>query len=1156
MNRTLLDLRGLVLHALHSGRDPDADRVAGHDINTPGHCLENFITRYWLPFTGLHRINDIIAVRDAGNNYRRRLYPAYKQHRREISDEVKQATRAAEQAVTGFLERMGVIQVWVDGTEADDVLAYLVKRLPGRLTIHTRDADLIQLASDRVLVIQMEEIRYDYEDKAGNRIAPHHLALYKSLVGDTSDGYKGIGGFGPARWRQLQELYGLDGLDELHDAVRQMDFMPLRDALDADPNQPLLRNLLDHRDEWLTSWQLASLHPELCEGFRDGAYTRIQWSKRLPNAEEVRQWLDRYGCLHLHHSIESALPYRVLVDADNFETTLADARELFATSPYIAFDLETSDTLQHPPFRTAANGDYVDMLASRITGAGFTCGENAETTFYVAFDHAGTRNVPVERLLDLLHAIPNQTPVIVHNALFELTVIDNQLGYRIPLFYDTKIMAHHVDENESCGLKDLSKRYLEYNQTHYGDVIGMGKSMRDYSAAHVFSYGADDPFVTAHLYDLFRLVLDIEGTWEFVVDNEFPALHVLSQGFIEGVSLDMEAMNRQAEDDRVAQETAIQALHQSLADNLNPTQIADGANNLYAELCQALLAQAEREQWSDERRAIERDKLMVQAYEMASYTPPTTEPKLPTVAFTAASFSKVAAVLGCPPVEKITVGYRCGYQAPVAWFEAGVQAGSDPEFLLRCQQTLFDANPEFIHLGDELCLNSPKQMLSLLYGKLALPVRLRSFNVSESRKVLGLDGSPSTDKDAIADAQANILTLEDWRYHALEHLKTAKTCQTRNSLFYSKLPLWIHPQTGNVHPGVNSVGTDTRRPTGSNPNFFQLSKAGEGVKVRRCVLPNRNKGHDLVISLDFDQEELRLAAGLSGDRAMISCYIGENLRDMHSITGASMAKMSYEEFSAIRNDAANPQSKKLTDIRKLAKNVNFLSLYRGGAAKLSRKLLKSEAEAQAFLDAKAEAFPRYEAWTDEVIAEAKSQGWVSTLYGSRRHLYSRLRSGDRKLDSSYERKAINYKVQSLAADILKRVLADLWRSQLLQKHAATFYIPLYDEMVFSCHHTQAVALIQGIHALMVQDVPGLPVPIRSSISLGANFGDQIELGTEPDTAIIVEAVGRALGDGRRYWYHPESDSLFTTDGTEAANDGLVEELDWTNYANKLARGAK
>lgn len=1154
-NRTLLDLRGLVLHALHSGRDPDADRIAGQDINTPGHCLENFITRYWLPLTSLHRVNDIIAVRDAGNDYRRKLYPAYKQHRRDISDEIKQATREAEKAVQGFLARMGVVQVWVDGTEADDVLAYLVNKLPGRLSIHTRDADLIQLASERVLVVQMEEGRTAYEDKYGNSVAPHHLALYKSLVGDPSDGYSGIKGFGPARWEQLQELYGLDGLDELRDAVSGMDFMPLMKALDEDPDQPLLRLLLDNRDAWTNAWQLACLHPELCEMNCDGKFSRLTWSKYLPNAEHVQQWLHQYGCSHWYASIESTLPYRVLVKADSIESTLADAREIFAQSPFVSLDLETSDTLQHPPFRAAANGDYVDMLSSTITGAGFTCGENAEITFYVSFDHTGDDNVPLERLLDFLQAIPATTPVIIHNALFELTVIDNQIGYRIPLFHDTKVMAHHVDENESCGLKDLSKRWLDYNQAHYGDVIAKGKTMRDYPAEYVFSYGADDPFVTAHLYELFRLIMDVEGTWAFVRDNEFPALHVLSQAFMDGVSIDLEVMQRQAEEDKKAQEEAMQSLHEYLGEHLKASQVIEGANNLYAELSQALSAQAEREQWSDERRQLEGDKLMAQSHDMASYTPPKTEQKLPKVAFTAASLSKVAEVLGCPPIEKITKGYLATYRAPLAWFEAGVQAGCDPEFIYHCQQALFDSNPEFITSGDDLCLNSPKQMLALLYGKLALPIRLRNFNISDSRKALGLEGAPSTDKDAIADAQANVLKPDDWRYHALECLKTAKSCATRNSLFYSKLPLWVHPQTGNVHPGVNSVGTDTRRPTGSNPNFFQLSKAGEGIKIRRCLIPNRNKGHDLIVSLDFDQEELRLAAGLSGDRGMMSCYIGDNLRDMHSITGASMARMDYETFSAIRKDETNPESKKLSDIRKLAKNVNFLSLYRGGAAKLSRKLLKTEPEAQAFLDAKADAFPDYETWTEAVIAEAKRQGWVSTLYGSRRHLFDRLYNPDRKLASAYERKAINYKVQALAADILKRVLADLWRSQLLQKHDATFIVPLYDELVFSCHHTQAVALIQGIHALMVKEVPRLPLPIWSSISLGANFGDQIELGTEPDTDVIVAAIGKALGDGRRYWYHPESGAIFTTDGTEAANDNLAVELDWTSYANKLARGA-
>jgi DNA polymerase I-like protein with 3'-5' exonuclease and polymerase domains len=76
----------------------------------------------------------------------------------------------------------------------------------------------------------------------------------------------------------------------------------------------------------------------------------------------------------------------------------------------------------------------------------------------------------------------------------------------------------------------------------------------------------------------------------------------------------------------------------------------------------------------------------------------------------------------------------------------------------------------------------------------------------------------------------------------LELLTKAQRCATRIGLFYTVWPLWVHPKDGNVHPGIRCVGTETHRPSGSNPNLLQLPKRNEGKKVRKCILPNKKFG--------------------------------------------------------------------------------------------------------------------------------------------------------------------------------------------------------------------------------------------------------------------------------------------------------------------------
>ncbi len=1159
--RTLLDLRGLVLHSLYSGTDPDAQVIDGQKVNSPGHCLDGFVERYLIPQLEFSRLNDIIAVRDSGNVYRRALYPEYKAHRKGQAPALVEAINDAQKVITRLLDSLGIPQVWVPGVEADDVIAYLAAKLKGNVTILTRDADLIQLASPKTLVIQCGEPRYTYEHD-GLSIDPRHVALYKSLVGDSSDGYKGIPGFGPAKFKKLIEQYGLDGLDELVQAVAHLEFGLLRDL---SPEHGLLKTLYDNREVWHTAYLLAQLHPELCEGKEatTGQYNRLTWRKRLPDSDKLTGLLRDTGSGYLAPKLEPLLPYRILVTRQMWPDIEADIDAALSESVTVGFDIETTDFTRHPAFKDAANGDYVDMLSSVVTGAGFTFGRNLEATIYLPFGHVETPsadNLPINVLTGLLSSI--RCPLAIHNLMFERTVLKASLGYDLAgkRCHDTKVMASHVDENESAGLKDVSKNWFGYEQTRYSEVIEAGKSMAHYTAQHVFDYGADDPWVTAHLHDLFQLILEIEGTWDFVKANEFPAIYPISDGYIAGVTVDFAEMDAQSQEDQATLETSMAILRNSLAENVDAEQSQKGGNNLFEEARRDIRAEAAKDQWDAEKLEQALEKARFDCREAARYVPMNKASKLPRVSFTALSLSKVAEHLGCPPVEKVAKGYLAEYTAPVDWFEAGVRAGSQPDFLARCAESLWAAKPEWVIEGDELNLNSPKQMNNLLYGKLALPIRLRNFNVPEGRKRIGLeDGSPATDKDAVATALAEDCQGEDWRKDALLALQTAKQCLTRASLFYSKYPLWQHPLTGNIHPNINSTGTETRRPSGSNPNPLQWPKRGEGLKFRRCILPNKNLGHDLVVSLDWSSQELRVLAGLSKDKEMLKVYgpDGDSTISLHTAVGAAIAGQSYEAFRTVMEDKDNPLSKKYKDLRNKAKAINFGGAYGIGPTKLARQLMVPTEQARDYLEAKKALYAGVEVWRESTKTRLHRQGYLANLLGSRRHLYGKLTGNDSDLVGHYERAAVNSQIQGLCADLLKRTLRVVWERQVLQRYQATLIAPIYDEIALSCHHTKAVGLILELYDIMTMEVPGLGLSLPSAPSLGINFGDQIEvlaeedIGRAPTPDEITLAIGKAL-QGHRYFFHPESNSLFSLQEV-AANDreGNVVELSWDEYSGRL-----
>ena len=188
--RTILDLRGLVLHSLHSITYADEAKVtaSGVKINSLGQTLAIFIDRYLLPATEDSRLNDIIAVQDAGNDYRTALYPSYKAHRKAVDDEeLTNTRREAVRVVLDLLKCLGIPIAHVPGTEADDVIAYLVRHLQDVKFIHTVDQDLLQLNDDNTAIFLKEVMADDEGMKvsvtAGDfYVRPKHIALYLSLI--------------------------------------------------------------------------------------------------------------------------------------------------------------------------------------------------------------------------------------------------------------------------------------------------------------------------------------------------------------------------------------------------------------------------------------------------------------------------------------------------------------------------------------------------------------------------------------------------------------------------------------------------------------------------------------------------------------------------------------------------------------------------------------------------------------------------------------------------------------------------------------------------------------------------------------------------------------------------------------------------------------
>lgn len=292
-----------------------------------------------------------------------------------------------------------------------------------------------------------------------------------------------------------------------------------------------------------------------------------------------------------------------------------------------------------------------------------------------------------------------------------------------------------------------------------------------------------------------------------------------------------------------------------------------------------------------------------------------------------------------------------------------------------------------------------------------------------------------------------------------------------------------------------------------------LHKSGLWIVNRYgCATPPGMEGYvpyetdepQLIVSIDFVQQELAILAGLSHDENLLSCYVGDNKRDVHALTGTSIMNMmqarkqhwriiSYEEFAAILADKDHEWHKEAQKVRKkYAKTTNFLLVYGGSAAGLSRKVIVPLAMAETFVTAFHKAYPRVEKFQEKVIQFGRKHGYVLTAFGNRKHTTGILSKNKREA-AMWERQAINAPIQSTAADVLKLVLRKIVLTRLCEETGATLYAPVYDELVASVPVSKVQEYIERLTKIMQMPIPRTPVVLDTSVSFGLNWGEQIEL---------------------------------------------------------------
>ncbi len=1114
MKRLIVDTSSLIWTSLFRGDDKEFGRKVNHEgrmvqVNSASHGYENAIDTLVMAMNEYGVVPSRVILVIEGQNgkaMRRALLPGYKDGDARAPEQYEEFNKCRTDIIE-MMKKVGALACTQNGIEGDDIVAYLCENLDGEKVILSNDGDLSILISDTVS-------QYRMGVHNPNPIEPldrKYLTLYKSLKGDASDNIPGAKGFGGTAWLNMAVAFDDAGFKAFMEIMQQEEtdyFKNGRLSLthlatlkeDVSYFKPL-QKVLDNAETVARSWLAAKLYPNKCNTLRNP----LQWQVGMVKGEvdeRLKKWAGTV----------------TLVTAGNYEKVKAALAARFASSPFVALDIETSTPDESDEWLQRMSGDddtsKVDVLGSRLTGMGLTFGDNGQHTIYVSVDHADTQNVTSEMCRQLVELVPSAHNIVVHNASFELSVlyqewgaawVDNGYHGFLPNILDTKIEASYVDENLGLGLKKQSLERLGYTQESYDEVTtvnGVKHKMNQLSARHVLSYGADDTICTSALHNFFMVVMEIEKSWETYKAIEIGTAYLDALRYVQGTKISMERMRELIKEDQAAYDEAWKVLRAYL--------IEKGYDGTVCPQYEELTPANVKEAWT-----------ILTGLELK------TGVRL---------LAKLAAVIREQDHE----------HAPL--FAKFVESNGVVQ-VNDWVKSVFKGEPV-------LDQNSPKKMKRLFYEVMGLRVQLvnsctptersekpqlakaigkhkkiwaeESTDKLSAEELVLIQAKAKTDDKALGFALFDLTDAPEDQYlkRALEAFITMKKVDTRFKMFYRPYEHVQHWKDRKVHAQVNQCQAVTRRPSSSSPNLFQLPKKGEGVKFREVYVPHHRDA--VVVSIDFGGQELRLAAGCSMDSNMLACYIGDNLKDMHSLTAAGamqkkwgVAKVSeyeakyglsneYDLFVTIRKSKVESDHKAADDLRKVAKNVNFASQYDALAPKIAETIIVPVADAKAFLDSKDAMFPRFNDWKLEVKASLRNQGFVSTLMGARRHLRDGVLAEGRMDREKAERQGPNFIIQGSAAEQTKYAQTRVWESGVLWKCDMVFIANIYDELVWSVHRDDCIESIRIIHGIMTMEYATLCTPVVGSISLGKDFGKQIECGDDFDPVAIQKALDRVF----------------------------------------------
>lgn len=351
--------------------------------------------------------------------------------------------------------------------------------------------------------------------------------------------------------------------------------------------------------------------------------------------------------------------------------------------------------------------------------------------------------------------------------------------------------------------------------------------------------------------------------------------------------------------------------------------------------------------------------------------------------------------------------------------------------------------------GCEFNIASPMQVGEILFGKMQIDPKAKRTKT----------GAYSTTEE--------ILEKHRTTHPLVDLILKIRGLRKLLTTYINALPELINPQTGKIHTSYNQTVTATGRISSTNPNLQNIPvRTDDGREIRRAFIADPG---DIFLSADYSQIELRIIADLSGDDEMIDAFLSG--ADIHQATAAKIYKESLDDVTP--------------DQRRNAKTANFGIIYGISVFGLSERLGIPRQEAKTLIDGYFNSYPKVKEYMDNNIAQAKTDGYVTTIKGRKRMLPG-INSNNSVVRGFAERNAINAPIQGSAADIIKIAMIDIANEMDQKGLKSRMIMQVHDELVFNIKPDELDTMQELIKRNMENAYKGR-VPLIVSAGIGNNW---------------------------------------------------------------------